>query len=80
MNIHIDGAPINQSNQRKSLGLIIDENFSWKAHSHEISQKVSSGIDALKRVRPFVSMHTAIKHTKVLSSHTSIIAALYGMA
>ena len=66
MNIHIDGAPINQSNQSKSLGLIIDENLSWKAHIHEISKKVSSGIGALRRVRPFVSMHTAIKIYKGL--------------
>ena len=44
-----------------SLSLNADENFSWKAHIHEISKKVSSGIGALKRVRPFVSMHTAIK-------------------
>ena len=41
---------------------------------HEIS-KVSSGIGDLKRVRPFV-----LKYTKVLSSHTLIIAALCGMA
>ena len=66
MNIHIDGVPINQSNQSKSLGLIIDENLSWKDHIHEISKKVSSGIGALKRVRPFVSMHTAIKIYKGL--------------
>ena len=77
MNIHIDGAPINQSNQRKSLGLIIDENFSWKAHSHEISQKVSSGIDALKRVRPFVSMHTAIKHTSLIEPHFDYCSAVW---
>ena len=62
MNIHIDGVPwINQSNQSKSLGLIIDENLSWKAHIREISKKVSSGIGALKQGRPFVSMHAAIK-------------------
>ena len=61
MNIHIDGVPINQSNQSKSLWLITDENLLWKAHIHEISKKVSSGIGALKWVRPFVSMHTAIK-------------------
>ena len=66
MNVHIDGVPIKQSNQSKSLGLIIDENLSWKAHIHEISKKVSSGIGALKRVRPFVSMHTAIKIYKGL--------------
>ena len=47
MNIHMDGVPINQSNQSKSLGLIIDENLSWKAEIHEISKNVSSGIGAL---------------------------------
>ena len=57
-NIHIDGVATSQS---KSLGLIIDENLSWKGHIHEISEKESSGIGALKRVRPFVSIHTAIK-------------------
>ena len=66
MNIHIDGVPINQSNQSKSLGLIIDENLSWKVHIYAISKKASSGISALKRVRPFVSMHTAIRIYKGL--------------
>ena len=64
--IHVNGVLINQSNQSKSRGLIIDENLSWKAHIHEIFKKVSSGIGALKRVRPFVSMHTAIKIYKGL--------------
>ena len=61
MNIYIDGIPINQSIQSKFLGLIIDEDLSWKAHIHEISKKVSSGIGTIKQVRPFVSMYTAIK-------------------
>ena len=83
MNIRIDGVPINQSNQSKSLGPIIGEKLSWKAHIHEILKKVSSDIDALKRIRAsFVSMHTAneIYNQMVLSKHTSIITALYGMA
>ena len=61
MNINIDGVPINQSNESESLGLIIDENLSWRAHIHEFSKKVSSSIGAFKRVRPIVSMCTAIK-------------------
>ena len=81
MNIHIDGVPINQGNQSKSLGLIIDENLSWKVHIHEISKKVSSGIGSLKRVRGHLFECTLqLIYTKVLSSHTSIVAALYGMA
>ena len=66
MNINIDGVPINQSNESESLGLIIDENLSWRAHIHEFSKKVSSSIGAFKRVRPFVSMYTAIKIYKGL--------------
>ena len=78
MNIHIDGVPINQSNQTKSLGLIIDENLSWKAHIHEISKRVSSGIGALKRVRPFVSMDTAIKIYKgLIEPHFDYCSAVW---
>ena len=78
MNIHIGGAPINQSNQSKSLGLIIDENLSWKAHVHEISKKVSSSIGARKLVRPFVSMHTAIKIYKgLIEPHFDYCSAVW---
>jgi len=66
ININVDGVQINQTNCSKSLGITIDENLSWKAHIHEISTKVSSGIGAIRRVRPFVSMHTAIKIYKNL--------------
>ena len=78
MNIHIDGVPINQSNQSKSLGLIIDENLSWKAHIHEIFKTVSSGIGALKRVRRFVSMHTAFKIYKgLIEPHFNYCSAVW---
>ena len=78
INIHKDGVPINQRNKSKSLALIIDENLSWKAHIHEISKKVSSGIGALKRVRPFVSMHTAIKIYKgLIEPHFDYCSAVW---
>ena len=78
INIHIDGVSIYQSNQKKSIGLIIDENLSWKAHIHEISKKVSSGIGALKRVRPFVSMHIAIKIYKgLIEPHFDYCSAVW---
>ena len=37
-----------------------------KEHSHAISKKVASNIGALKRIRPFISMHNAIKIYKGL--------------
>ena len=78
INIHIDGVPIDQSNESKSLELIIDENLSWKAHIHKISKKVSSGIGALKRVRPFVSIHTAIKiYQGLIEPHFDYCSAVW---
>ena len=78
ININVGGVQINQTNQSKSLGLIINENLSWKAHIHEISKKVSSGIGALKRVRPFVSLHTAIKVYKgLIKAHFDYCSAVW---
>ena len=48
ININVGGVQINQTNQSKSLGLIIDENLSWKAYIHEISKK-----------SPLVSVHVS---------------------
>ena len=78
MNIHIDGVPINRSNQSKSPGLTIGENLSWKARIHEFSKQVSSGIGALKWVRQFVSMHTAIKiYNGLIEQHVDYCSAVW---
>ena len=57
---------------------MIDENLSRKAHIHGISRKVSSGIGALKRVRPFVSMYTAVKIYKgLIAPHFEYCTAVW---
>ena len=82
MNIHIDGVKTNQKKiQSRSLGLTINENLSWKAHIHDIIQQVSSGIRALKWVRQFVSMHTAIKiYSDLIESHVDYFSAAWDVA
>ena len=45
---------------------ITDLNTVMKYNKHAISKKLSSSIGALKRIRPFVSMHIAIKIYKGL--------------
>ena len=66
INVNVEGVKINQTDHSKALGLNIDENLSWKEHIHAVSKKVASSIGALKRIRPFISMHTAIKIYKGL--------------
>ena len=81
ININVEGVKMNQTDHSKALGLNIDENQSWKEHIHAISKKVASSIGALKRVRPFISMHTAIKIFKgLIEPHFDSAAVLFGMA
>ena len=57
-NLTINGTPIKQVSQAKSLGVYVDENLSWTTHINGITKKIASSIGALKRVRPFVPVNT----------------------
>ena len=52
---------ISQVEKAKSLGVFIGDKLTWKNHVDKISKKISSGIGALKRLKPFVSVDTAKK-------------------
>jgi hypothetical protein len=59
--VHVNNKQINRVSSSKSLGLIIDENLTWKFHIDSITKKVSAGIGALKRMRDLVTRETLIK-------------------
>ena len=59
--IQIERKNISQVEKAKSLGVFIDDKLTWKNHVDKISKKISSGIGALKRLKPFVSLDTAKK-------------------
>ena len=42
----------------KSLGIFIDENLRWQTHIDKLSEKIASGIGAVKRIRDFVPAPT----------------------
>ena len=59
--IQIERKNISQVEKAKSLGVFMDDKLTWKNHVDKISKRISSGIGALKRLRPFVSLDTAKK-------------------
>ena len=61
LNVFVDNEKIKKVQSTKSLGLTIDEHLTWKNHINNIAKKISSGISALKRVRPFINRETAVK-------------------
>ena len=60
LTIQIKGHEIDRVPHTKSLGVHIDQNLSWSKHVNETAKIVSSGIGALKRLRPFICEDTAI--------------------
>ena len=58
--VQIKGHEIDRVPHTKSLGVHIDQNLSWSKHVNETAKIVSSGIGALKRLRPFICEDTAI--------------------
>ena len=48
----INNVPVKQVSHTKSLGTHIDENLSWNVHIEKLCKKVTSGIGAIKRIRP----------------------------
>ena len=53
-----NGKPISRTNTQVCLGVKLDENLSWASHIDMICKKASSGIGAIKRIKPFVPVHT----------------------
>ena len=57
----INGSPIEQVTTAKSLGVLIDDNLSWRNHIDKLTMKIASGIGAIKRIRhlvPYMASHS----------------------
>ena len=61
MCVQIGDRMIKQVGHTKSLGSTIDDHLSWSKHVDEWNKKISSAIEALKRIRPYILLHTAVQ-------------------
>ena len=66
INITINDQSIKKVSETEKSGMIIDQHLTWSRHVEEKSKKISSGIDALKRIRPFITTDTANKIYKAI--------------
>jgi len=58
LDIRIDGVEIMQVTSTKFLGLIIDHNLSWTAHTQHVSKIVSKYNGIIRKVRQFLPLHS----------------------
>ena len=79
INIDIDAKLITKVNEAKSLGVIINEHLSWSSHIGDLSEKISSAIDALKRMRPYISERTALQiYQALILPHFGYYSSVWG--
>ena len=60
LNIKIDNKPIKQTQEFKSLGVIIDQYLSWNSNTENICKKVTAGISALRRLKDLADRETLL--------------------
>ncbi len=56
--ILINNKPIPKIDHYSCLGVNMDERMSWEKHIESICSKVSAGIGAMRRLKPFVALST----------------------
>ena len=78
LTVQIEGLELDRVPHTKSLGLNIDQNLSWSKHVNETAKIISSGIGALKRLRPFICDDTEYYYIEPLLNHILIITVLCG--
>ena len=59
-NVFIENKQIKQVYECETLGVKIDPHLSWKDNTDENCKKVTAGISAIRRIRPFVDQDTLI--------------------
>ena len=58
--VHVGDIPIKRVKDTKALGVNIYEFLSWNKHIEVISKKISSGIGAIRKLKPHVDHNTLI--------------------
>lgn len=77
--INIEQTKINQLQQTKFLGLVLDEDLSWDNHILTIQKRVSSGLFVLRSLSKFCTVEVLkIVYFAHIHSHISFGIALYG--
>jgi len=77
--LSLNGHTIKQVSETKFLGVIIDENLSWRPHIDSVSRKLASCIGAIYRIQDSVpkTLHKQLYHS-LFESHMTYCISVWG--
>ena len=76
--IQIANRLVNRVTNKKSLGVVIYQYLLWDNYLDERCKKVSSGIGAIRKLKPYVTRETLVSVIVLWFNRILITAALYG--
>ena len=56
--VEMDKIPVPQTSTFKCLGVDLDQKLNWEKHIDSVCHKISAGIGAMKRIKPYVPHKT----------------------
>ena len=79
LNLRIEDKELIQVSNFKFLGLILNENLTWEAHTKSISHKISQGIGILTRLKQFLPDETLLTlYHSLISCHLNNHLLVWG--
>ena len=77
--LELNKAEIKQVQKTKSLGIIVDENLSWKEHFKQVKSKVSNGLAALKKLKNILPQSKLCQvYRALVESHMRYANVIWG--
>jgi len=78
LKVLIDNIEVNQCISTKFLGVLIDENLSWKTHTNQIENKISSVIGIMSKIRYKIDHKTCLMiYDSLINSHLEYCNAIW---
>lgn len=79
LNISVNGQSIDQVDQAKMLGVIIDNSFTWEHHVEMISSVISSRLSLLRRIKPFLTSDASLRfYNSCIHNYFTYCSAVWG--
>ena len=80
-NITLNGKKLEQTNNTKYLGIIIDDKLNWKSHIQKLKSKLASQCYALTKLKPYVDEATLkMVYYSLIYPHLQYCISTWGSA
>ena len=80
LSLSIDSTPVEQVSEHRVLGITLDDQFKWEAHTNNVCKKLSQNLFLLSKLKHFVNTETRILFFNAhIKSHIDYASPVWDM-